>query len=79
MTAGMIQGTGGKACSSPGPATGALARARKNENWPTLTTVSSFLHFTLFIILILLLDSLVFKQSFFLEIIYCFLLNDSDQ
>lgn len=36
----MTQETGGKACSSPGLATGASARALRNESWPTLTTVS---------------------------------------
>lgn len=42
----MIQETGGKACSSPGPVTGASAKAPKNESWLTSTTVSSFLFFT---------------------------------
>lgn len=40
MTAGMIQETGGRACSSPGPAIEALAKAQRKENWPTLITVS---------------------------------------
>ena len=41
----MIRETGRKACFSPGRATGALARARRNESWPTSTTVSSFDNF----------------------------------
>lgn len=40
MRVAMRQGTGGKACSSPGLATGALAKVPRNESWPTLTTVS---------------------------------------
>lgn len=44
----MIRETGGKACSSPGLATGASAKAQRNESWPTSTTVSSFEHFMSF-------------------------------
>lgn len=48
----MIRETGGKACSSPGLATGALAKAQKSESWPTSTTVSSSEHFMSFCSLI---------------------------
>lgn len=36
----MRQETGGKACSSPGLATGASAKVPRNESWLTSTTVS---------------------------------------